>query len=257
LDKFFAELRFEHQTAIVRTTDGFDITVTPNELIGRHIYLTGEFDRSIVEILTNFSERSDVLLDIGANIGYVSSCFLNNVPNSSVIAVEPQREVLELLTTNLNRFGRSKIYPYAISNRDGEAWFQVNRGNMGAGRIVEGCDVRTIKIQTRTADSLFDDMHIERVDLVKIDAEGAEEAILSSSLARLERMQPKAIVFEDNGGAAANITSMLMSIGYTVFGIRKSLLSLHLERGPGFHDYIALSNNRTLPERATKLYRLT
>src|SRR5258707_1075568 len=103
LDRYFSKLEFSRHTEIVRTTDNFELTVTPNDLIGRHIYLTGEFDRSIVEILCNFSEPGDVLLDIGANIGYVSTCFLNNVPNSSVVAVEPQPEVLELLAINLNR----------------------------------------------------------------------------------------------------------------------------------------------------------
>src|SRR6266480_2252501 len=102
LDRYFSKLSFSCDTATVRTTDDFDISVIPNELIGRHIYLTGEFDRSIVDLLCKFSRNGDVLLDIGANIGYVSTCFLNNVPNSSVIAVEPQETVLDLLKINLN-----------------------------------------------------------------------------------------------------------------------------------------------------------
>jgi hypothetical protein len=93
LDRYFSKLSFGRTKAIVRTTDGFEITVAPNELIGRHIYLTGEFDRSVVEVLCNFSEPGDTLLDIGANIGYVSACFLNNVRNSDVLAVEPQPDV--------------------------------------------------------------------------------------------------------------------------------------------------------------------
>ena len=87
-DKFFSRLRFGTNEATVRTTDGFAMTVNPNELIGRHIYLTGEFDRSIIEILCNFSQPNDVLLDVGANVGYVSACFLKNVQGSRAIAVE-------------------------------------------------------------------------------------------------------------------------------------------------------------------------
>src|ERR1700737_4480438 len=98
VDKFFSGLRFREEFAVVKTTDNFEITIDPNELIGRHIYLTGEFDRSIVELLCNFSAPNDTLLDIGANIGYVSACFLQNVPGSQSIAVEPQADVVRLLT---------------------------------------------------------------------------------------------------------------------------------------------------------------
>src|SRR6266511_2626448 len=94
VDKFFGGLHFRTNEATVQTTDGFAMTVNPNELIGRHIYLTGEFDRSIIEILCNFSQPNDVLLDVGANIGYVSACFLKNVQESRAIAVEPQEGVL-------------------------------------------------------------------------------------------------------------------------------------------------------------------
>jgi len=89
-DRLFSKLAFTEEIATVTTTDGFNITVMPNEHIGRHIYLTGEFDRSTVETLCNFAKPNDTLLDVGANIGYVSACFLRNVTGSNVIAVEPQ-----------------------------------------------------------------------------------------------------------------------------------------------------------------------
>ena len=41
-----------------------------NDHFGRHIYLTGEFDRTTVEVLLKFAR------DVGANIGYVGACFL-------------------------------------------------------------------------------------------------------------------------------------------------------------------------------------
>jgi FkbM family methyltransferase len=257
LDKYFSKLSFSRPTAVVLTTDGFDITVIPNELIGRHIYLTGEFDRSIVEVLCAFSEPGDALLDIGANIGYVSSCFLNNVSNSSVIAVEPQPEVLEILATNLGRLGRNQIYPFALAESDGEAWFQIDRSNMGAGRIVEASDSRTVKIQTRGADSMFSDLHIEKLDLVKIDAEGFEKAIISACLNHFERLQPRAILFEDTALDVTEIARLLQKVGYRTFGIRKSLTSLTLQDiGQLAHDYIAISNRREIPERAKKTYRI-
>ena len=186
IDRCFSKLTFSRPTAIVRTTDDFEITVAPNELIGRHIYLTGEFDRSIVEVLCNFSEPGDTRLDIGANIGYVSTCFLNNVQNSNVIAVEPQLGVLEILIDNLNRFGRSEIYRYAIAEVDGEAWFEIDPDNTGAGHIVEKRGIRSMRIETRSADRMFSELDIQKLDLLKIDAEGSEDVIIKSCIPHLE-----------------------------------------------------------------------
>src|SRR5215471_3758736 len=95
IDRCFSKVAFDDDIVAVRTTDGFDMNIMPNDVIGRHIYLRGEFDRSTVEVLCNFASPGDTLLDIGANIGYVSACFLKNVPNSKVIAVEPQPAILD------------------------------------------------------------------------------------------------------------------------------------------------------------------
>jgi hypothetical protein len=77
--RYFPDLTFRCEVATVRTTDGFSVKVRPNELIGRHFYLTGAFDRSTFEVLLMLAKPGDVLLDIGANIGYISACFLQRV----------------------------------------------------------------------------------------------------------------------------------------------------------------------------------
>lgn len=256
VDKFFSGLRFREKIAVVRTTDDFEITIDPNELIGRHIYLTGEFDRSIVELLCNFSEPNDTLLDIGANIGYVSACFLQNVPGSKSIAVEPQADVLKLLSANLPQ-ARSTVYPYAISNTDGDAWFETNQANSGAGRVVAGGGIGTIRIPTRSADTMFRDIQPTHIDLVKIDAEGFEKTIISACAQHFERLQPKAIIFEDSANDALEISASLAAIGYKVFGIRKSLRSLALvDSDQPSHDYIAISRSRSIPRAALDAYDL-
>jgi FkbM family methyltransferase len=260
IDRYFSQLSFAQETVAVRTSDGFELTVNPNDLIGRHVYLTGEFDRSVVELICAFAEPNDILLDIGANIGYVSSCFINAIPGSFVVAVEPQPTVLDLLGTNLARFGRHQIYPFALSDRDGDAWFDIHPTNKGASRIVTSCGTRTTRIQTRTGARMFAELNINRVDLVKIDAEGAEEAIIRSCAGQLNEFQPRAIVFEDNEkGMRENgpLRFVLSQINYRVFGIKKTLRQLRLiENDNKAHDYIAISTTRKIPARAIERYQI-
>lgn len=148
IDHFFSRLTFENEVETVRTTDGFAIKVFPNDLIGRHIYLTGEFDRSTVEVLVKLSKPDDVLLDIGANIGYVSGCFLQNVPRSKVIAVEPQPLIVDLLESNLKQFGdkRYKIFPVGISDANSSGWLEICDFNRGASKVVKDKNKHTVEI---------------------------------------------------------------------------------------------------------------
>lgn len=250
IDHFFSRLTFENEIETVRTTDGFAIKVFPNDLIGRHIYLTGEFDRSTVEVLLKLSKPDDVLLDIGANIGYVSGCFLQNAPRSKVIAVEPQPLIVDLLESNLKQFGdkRYKIFPVGISDADSSGWLEICDFNRGASKVVKDKNKHTVEIQLWSAKRLFASLQGEKIDLVKIDVEGHEETVLKASQEDLNRLRPRAIFFEDHAQSAAPdgpIGRIYRSIGYQVFGVKKRLtrldfVSIHAAKDCIYNDYLAV-----------------
>jgi FkbM family methyltransferase len=250
IDHFFSRLTFENEVETVRTTDGFAIKVFPNDLIGRHIYLTGEFDRSTVEVLVKLSKPDDVLLDIGANIGYVSGCFLQNVPRSKVIAVEPQPLIMDLLESNLKQFGdkRYKIFPVGISDADSFGWLEICDFNRGASKVVKDKNKHTVEIQLWSAKRLFASLQGEKIDIVKIDVEGHEETVLKASQEDLNRLRPRAIFFEDHAQSAAPdgpIGRIYRSIGYQVFGVKKRLtrldfVSIHAAEDCIYNDYLAV-----------------
>lgn len=77
------QLSFQEKELLVRTLYGFDINVFPNDHIGRHLYLSGQFERTIIDVLLHFLRPDDRFLDIGANIGYVSCAILHAAPNVS------------------------------------------------------------------------------------------------------------------------------------------------------------------------------
>ena len=101
LDKYAKKIDFGKGERVAWTSDGFPLHVYADDLIGRHIIMSGKFDRSIVQVLLDQSRPGDVLLDIGANIGYVSTCFLSQVKDSTAYCVEPQPGIVDLLRKNL------------------------------------------------------------------------------------------------------------------------------------------------------------
>lgn len=265
IDMFFSHKSFPEETVSVQTTDGFEISILPNDHIGRHIYLTGEFDRSTVEVLCAFAEPGDTLLDIGANIGYVSACFLSNVSRSNVVAIEPQPVVVDLLQKNLSQFaGRSGVYPFALSDRDGEAAFEIHARNKGASRLVSEPTANAIQVPVKSAAKFFDDNGIGKIDLVKIDVEGHEEAILAACQTAFAKLQPRVVLFEDHGTKCApgnSIAKIFNEVGYELYGIHKRLTKLDLKpirsaADCACNDFVAISRAYPVSARARSVLNI-
>jgi FkbM family methyltransferase len=250
IDHYFSHLAFDAEVAAVRTTDGFTINVLPNEHIGRHIYLTGEFDRSTVEVLLKHSEPGDVLLDIGANIGYVSACFLQNVNRSKVIAIEPQPKIVDLLQSNLKPFGdeRYKVFPVALSDKDASGWLEICDLNRGASKIVAEQNKQSVKVELWSTKRLFESVQGEKIGVVKIDVEGHEATVLRACEVYFGQVRPRAILFEDHtrsAGPDGSLGQIFGRIGYRVFGVKKHLTRLEFvpitaARDCEYNDYLAV-----------------
>jgi FkbM family methyltransferase len=263
-DVFFSNLPFGSEPSSIITSDGFPMLIQPSELIGRHLYLTGEFDRSTFEVLHNFSQPGDRLLDVGANIGYVSACFLWNVPKSSVIAVDPQPGVIELLRNNLGHFepNRYQIFSVAVSDKSGIGTMEICTNNRGASRLTNSIGECSVQIDIWSFSQLLAEAKIEKINLIKLDVEGYEERVISAMAPMLDRIQPRAIIYEDHGNKSAPdsvIGRTLREAGYCIFGIRKGLLRLELMpiRAASdcvFNDYVAVRSSMTAPSRALRKY---
>lgn len=227
LDLYARDAHLGSGIRTARTSDGFSLAVLADDLIGRHLLLSGKFDRSIVKVLLERACPGDVLLDIGANIGYVSACFLHNVEDSTTVCVEPQPGIVDILRGNLAQFGdRAEVHQVAVSDRSGELKFEINPTNRGASKISAN---GAISVPAIHASELL--AALSRVDMVKIDVEGHEFSVFSAMEADLGRLRPRCILFEDHSGAAAPegaIGSLLKRQGYSVFGIRKRLLRTSL-----------------------------
>lgn len=246
--RFFDNLRFRETVATVQTTDGFPMRVLPNEHVGRYLYLTGEFDRSIFEVLQAHALPGDVLLDIGANVGYMSACFLQNVPGSRVVAIDPQPEIVDLLRANLEPFGgRAQIAPVALSDRNGESAFSIDPLNRGASRLVAPGS-GSVTVETWTPERLIEAYGIDRINIIKMDVEGHEETVFKAMDATIARFRPRLILFEDKTDKAApagTIGARLKVLGYRVLGLRKKLTHLEFpeireKADCRYQDYVAI-----------------
>jgi FkbM family methyltransferase len=138
------------------------------------------------------------IVDAGANIGTSAVYFLNAYPEATVIALEPDSSNFEVLRRNLAPYGARAIplqhalwhrsEPLKIDRgryRDGGEWaFQVKEAQGGEPGEVQGV----------TLAELMRIHHLDTIDLLKIDIEGAEREVFDApSAACFDRIRAVAI----------------------------------------------------------------
>lgn len=129
-----------------------------------------------------FESRIDQIVDLGANIGLTSLYFAKVYGASTIIAIEPNPENATLAARNLHQNGIAvRVIEAAIGPMDGTACFSDTRDS-NLGRLSEhGRKVRVISIPT-----LCLEQNINSIDLLKMDIEGGEQALLSGPIEWLD-----------------------------------------------------------------------
>ena len=149
------------------------------------------------------------VVDVGANAGLATLWFAMEAPHARIIAVEPGADVLRTLRGNVRRNaldGRVEVWPVALGGRTGRAGMVTN-GRSVLARVddVDGVGVQAVEVMSLP--DLLDAAGIDRVDLLKLDCEGAEYDVLrGSGVAVLRRVG--AIVGEYHLGGRGRVEEL-------------------------------------------------
>jgi FkbM family methyltransferase len=126
----------------------------------------------------------DVVLDIGANIGYYTLQFARLVgPLGKVIAFEPDVKNFALLERSVreNGFTNIELVNAAVSDTCGRAALHHSPSNPGDHRLYHtGEDRTTTDVAVTTIDAFFRNRD-RRVDFIKIDIQGGEPRALKGA----------------------------------------------------------------------------
>jgi FkbM family methyltransferase len=129
--------------------------------------------------------RVETIVDAGANIGLSSRLFAHRSPRARILAVEPDDANLDLLNANLRPLveaGRAEIIPKALWTESTFLDFTKNVGSVSHGLVdAQGATgAATTRVPTTTVVELLDRLGSPRIDILKMDIEGAEKEVLSS-----------------------------------------------------------------------------
>jgi FkbM family methyltransferase len=145
--------------------------------------------------------RGDVVLDGGAHVGLFTRVALN-AGAKLVIAIEPAPENIECLRRNFRREiaeGRVVIYPKGIWDKVDVLPMFLNRNSAGDS-FIQDRDPKagTIDLPLTTVDLLVSELHLPRVDYIKLDIKGAEVRALHGAHRTLASFRPRLAIASDH-----------------------------------------------------------
>jgi FkbM family methyltransferase len=146
-----------------------------------HLAMDGYWESWITTALARTLRPGWHCLDVGANHGYYTLVMADAVgPQGRVAPVEPTPRLAELLreTLDVNGFPHVTVAQQAATDTAGETLQLVvpARRSLNARLSQEaGPTDAVVEVQSTTIDALTEDW--PRVDLIKIDVEGAEESV--------------------------------------------------------------------------------
>ena len=147
------------------------------------------FDLEERAALQDLAQDNAVFIDIGANIGLYSfstAATFKNYKNTRIISVEPHPIMSRRLAFNIKANPGLPIEPLKIGlgDKNGSMTLITPNNNFGESRLLEPgetADGEIWDVPVRTLLGLVDEKQIARIDGLKIDIEGHEEAVPSLS----------------------------------------------------------------------------
>jgi FkbM family methyltransferase len=199
-------------------------------VLSRMVYLYGDWESPVTQTLRKEIHPGMTTLDIGAHIGFYTLIMAQNVgKDGRVFAFEPNPEVQGYLRENIlqNGYPNVIVCPVALFREEG---FGVMKGHDSLIASLSPLPVESGgKIPMRVYDRIAAPLGIGRVDLIKMDVEGAELDILFGMKELLERDHPSLVIevhkllLKKFGYSDADLFDYLTSFGFSFTAILRQV----------------------------------
>jgi FkbM family methyltransferase len=231
----------------------------PNELISNSIRRKGIYDLVTAEVIYRLLDQKAHAIDAGAHVGLMSVIMALRVgAGGSVQSFEPHPAVYRKLQANAERVNQTigkevvQTRNFALSDSARQASLFLPEdwaANTGVARldIARNSASVPVTVECQTLDDarIAEGPELMKPELMKLDVEGHEFAVLSGAPRTLEKLRD--IVFEDFGTYPTPVMSLLEQSGFRLFALHRTLFRPLLV-DPGRHG---------MPEKADPNYLAT
>lgn len=210
---------------------GRSFIVFANEDVGWRIIAQRDYEWNEIQCFQRLIRKDDVCVDAGANIGIYSVFMAEKAHKGRIISFEPVTINQRILALNaaLNGLTNVEVRDSLLSDVAGTVEFSVSEDSAYSSirPTNRKKEARTLRVQADTLDDLFAERG-QRVDVIKIDVEGAELLVLKGGekLLSTPELRPRVLLVElasDNQAVynyrPEEVTEYLRGLGYSVFSI--------------------------------------
>ena len=223
----FVVARLKSSSVVV---DGHSMVLDPNDSL--RLSVLGVYEPVETALMKKEIKPGDVVLDIGANIGYYTLLAARQVgPTGRVYAFEPEPSNFDLLQKNITLNGYTNVVAVnkAVSDRSGKLTLYLSKENKGDHRAYTSDEDReAIGIECITIDEFLQGS-APRVDFVKMDIQGFECHALRGMRATLARAATLKLTAEfwpyglsQAGDSGEALIDLLKDAGFTLYDISEA-----------------------------------
>ena len=194
------------KSLIVPSKHGILLELTfPEDAGWEMLYYRGTFETGTTDVISQLLRPDDVVFDIGANLGWYTIHSRNIAPMGECHAFEPVGFIYKKLIRNLEINNISnKTYTQNVAVGDKVkaevtlyTFEELYHGHSSLSKL-DRDDFKEFKAPMTTLDEYVDTQGITRLDLIKMDTEGAELNVLKGANKILRRNNPPVWIIELN-----------------------------------------------------------
>lgn len=193
----------------------------------------GEYEPLETRVLTDFARKSKIVIDVGANVGYYGIELAGVLPSDGkILSFEPILTTFVQLEQNIrlnNLQEMALVYNLGLSDKDETTTMYLPRisGSSAASarNLHPDEDFLSHEARMSSLDKIFPTLNLNSCDLIKIDVEGGELAVIRGAINTIERFKP--VIFAEllrkwSQFFAYNpniVLELLQGLNYVCFGI--------------------------------------
>ena len=192
------------------------------DVLPRDLVLKGVFEPRATAKIHELMRRDCVFVDVGANIGYFSILAAKWIgPGGSVIAFEPVDAIHRLLCKNisLNQIDNVTALKLACFSYTGQM-AMTQTGDSAKSHLATKGEASTQTVSVTTLDDFFAQRRVNRIDCLKIDAEGSDFEVIKGARRIIEDFRPAILLETDHfgrfGSSKADVLKHFDSLDYSV-----------------------------------------
>lgn len=201
----------------------FEFYLRDNNSEKKYLFMPWRFDNAERQQLVTAIPEDGVFVDIGANVGIYSLFVAKHLSNAGrVVSFEPNPSAHQRLARNvaLNDDVLSaniSLLPLGVADTEATFELRVDSDNLGGGSLVAETG-EVVQVHCKPLLEVLESMGIEKVNGLKIDIEGAEDAALTPFLTGAPRsMLPDIIVIENSDHLwKTDLSALIRESGYSL-----------------------------------------